>query len=125
MTDAQPPVMPGPTPQQPTTRADKRREGIVSLVRSDAQQHWDSGYTHYLLTIDGQENTAYLIQWVESIGWRLEHAGWIWAEKGWVGYGGFGVLNSGVIGNFLFGRPGGASSLAKTTVGSPSTRPDL
>jgi hypothetical protein len=33
MTDAQPPVMPGPTPQQPTTRADKKREGIVNRIR--------------------------------------------------------------------------------------------
>src|SRR3954462_9336732 len=121
MSDEQPPATPGPTNQP--AYADKTREALVNRLRQDPQAHWDSGYTHYMLTIDGQENTAYLIQWVESVGWRLEHAGWIWAEKGWVGYGGFGVMNSGVIGNFLFGRPGGASSLARS--GPQSTRPDL
>jgi len=35
----------------------------------------------------------------------LEHAGWVWAEKGTVGYVGFGLLNNSIIGNFLFRRP--------------------
>jgi hypothetical protein len=48
----------------------------------------------YLLTIDRSANTAYLIQWVENVGWHLEHAGWVWAEKGTVGYGGFGMQNN-------------------------------
>jgi hypothetical protein len=45
------------------------------------------------------------IQWVENVGWHLEHAGWVWAEKGSVGFGGFGLLNNCVLGNFLFRRP--------------------
>lgn len=91
----------------------KKLDEMTLRVRNDAQAHWDTGYTHYMLSIDGMANTAYMIQWVESIGWRLEHAGWVWAEKGYMGYGGFGVLNSGLMGNFLFGRPGGPSSLAR------------
>jgi hypothetical protein len=35
----------------------------------------------------------------------LEHASWVWGEKGTVGYGGFGLLNNSIIGNFLFRRP--------------------
>jgi hypothetical protein len=47
------------------------------------------------------------IQWVENVGWHLEHAGWVWAEKGTVGYGSLGLLNNSIIGNFLFRRPAG------------------
>ena len=79
-------------------------EEVGARVRNDAQGYWDQGYTWYLMTIDGSANTAYLIQWVENVGWQLEHAGWVWAEKGYVGYGGFRVLNNSVIGNFLFKR---------------------
>jgi hypothetical protein len=80
-------------------------EEIGARVRTEAQDHWDQGYTWYLLTIDGSANTAYLIQWVENVGWHLEHAGWVWAEKGYIGYGGFGMQNNGILGNFLFRRP--------------------
>jgi hypothetical protein len=112
----------GPKP----TREDQRRDQHGENVRADAQRHWDSGYTHYFLTVDGTANTAYLIQWVETVGWRLEHAGWVWAEKGYVGYGGFGVLNSGVIGNFLFGRPEGVkpASSSPAVLGDGPTRSD-
>ncbi len=107
------------------SRDDKRRDQIATNVGADAQAHWDSGYTHYYLTVDGQANTAYLIQLVENLGWRLEHAGWVWAEKGYLGYGGFGVLNNGMIGNFLFGRPGGVEpgSMPAVSGGGPA-RPD-
>jgi hypothetical protein len=84
---------------------------VASRITGEAQSHWDAGFTHYLLTIDAQQDTAHLIQWVESIGWKLEHAGWVWAQKGWIGYGGFTLPDSGVVGNFLFGRPGGPSSV--------------
>ena len=80
-------------------------EEIGARVRTEAQDHWDEGYTWHLLTIDGSANTAYLIQWVENVGWRLEHAGWVWAEKGYIGYGGFGMQNNSILGNFLFRRP--------------------
>jgi hypothetical protein len=80
-------------------------EETGARVRTEAQTDWDQGYTWHLLTIDGSENTAYLIQWVENVGWRLEHAGWVWAEKGYIGYGGFGMQNNGILGNFLFRRP--------------------
>ena len=82
-------------------------EEIGARVRAEAQDHWDQGSTWYLLTIDGSANTAYLIQWVENVGWHLEHAGWVWAEKGTVGYGGVGLMNSSIIGNFLFKTTGG------------------
>lgn len=80
-------------------------EEIGARVRQNAQTEWDQGYTWYLLTIDGSENTAYLIQWVGNVGWRLEHAGWVWAEKGTIAVGGFGMMNNGIVGNFLFRRP--------------------
>ena len=80
-------------------------EEIGARVRTEAQDHWDEGYTWHLLTIDGSANTAYLIQWVENVGWHLEHAGWVWAEKGYNGYGGFGMQNNSILGNFLFRRP--------------------
>src|SRR5436190_2618523 len=93
------PVQGGHSVPKPTV------EEIGARVRAEAQDHWDQGSTWYLLTIDGSANTAYLIQWVENVGWHLEHAGWVWAEKGTVGYGGFGILNNGIVGNFLFRRP--------------------
>jgi hypothetical protein len=77
-------------------------EEIGARIRKEAQANWDQGYTWHLLTLDGSANTAYLIQWVENVGWQLEHAGWIWAEKGCVGYGGFRLLDNSMIGNFLF-----------------------
>jgi hypothetical protein len=98
-----------------TNRARKKLEDLADRVKRDAQDHWNSGYTHYMLSIDGQQNTAYLIQWVESVGWHLDHAGWVWAQKGYAGYGGFGVLDSGVIGNFLFGRPGATPSVPRAS----------
>jgi hypothetical protein len=38
-------------------------EEIGARVTTEAQDHWEQGYTWYLLTIDGSANTAYLIQW--------------------------------------------------------------
>jgi hypothetical protein len=35
----------------------------------------------------------------------VDDAGWVWAEKGYVGYGGFRIQNNGILGNFLFRRP--------------------
>jgi hypothetical protein len=46
-------------------------EEIGARVRAEAQDHWDQGYSWYLLTIDGSANTAYLIQWVENVGLAL------------------------------------------------------
>jgi hypothetical protein len=54
-------------------------EEMGARVRNDAQGYWDQGYTWYLMTIDGSANMACLIQWVENVGWQLEHAGWVWA----------------------------------------------
>jgi hypothetical protein len=79
-------------------------EEIGARVRADAQASWDRGYTWYLMTLEGSANTAYLIQWVENVGWQLEHVGWIWAEKGYVGVLGFRLLNNTMVGNFLFKR---------------------
>jgi hypothetical protein len=113
----QPPIMRGP-------RADPKLDQISARVTADARQHWDEGYTHFFLSIQATDHSAHLLQWVESIGWVLEHAGWVWAEKGYVGYGGFGLLNSAVVGNYLFGRPGGARSLTNTLPddGTPQRR---
>lgn len=90
-----------------------RLEALTSRIKLDAQTQWDSGLTHYILSVDGQANTAYLIQWVESIGWKLEHAGWVWAPRSYVVFGGIGILDSEIVGNFLFGPPGGPSSVPR------------
>jgi hypothetical protein len=47
-----------------------QRDG--NRLRADAQRRWDEGYTHYFLTIDtAHEDTAHILQWVETVGWRL------------------------------------------------------
>jgi len=109
------------------TPDDRRQEKLEHLARAtttDARTHWEQGFTHFLLSVQAPEYTAYLIQWVESVGWVLEHAGWIWAETR-PGFGGHGLMNPGPVGNYLFGRPGGASSLAVRPPGDEPQRRDL
>ncbi len=52
-------------------------DDIGRRIRADAQQHWDEGFTHFYLTVDSPEHATRLIQWVENVGWHLEHVGWV------------------------------------------------
>lgn len=86
------------------SKADKKRERQAEIIKDDAKARWDAGYTHHVVSLEASDDPAYYLQWIENVGWKLTHAGFVWAEKGYVGYGGFGLLNSSVVGTFVFDR---------------------
>lgn len=98
----------------------------IENLRAHAQEAWDTGRTFYVMQVtldhaDGKppEDAAGSLQLVESIGWKLEHAGYVSQPKtqipgGVVGFGGIGVLGkdkflNDLVGVYTFRRPGGES----------------